>query len=151
MQHSVFSITKSPHKQFHKLYHIIPLSSTLTKKEYNEISKHILLIGILMDRIRHLLNIDEIHKRGINGQNITVAVLDSGSYPHTDIKENIIYFKDFVSDRKILMMIIPMVHIFAELSEEEALLIKNIKESHHTVTCCQLKSLTNQVMAEVNL
>lgn len=53
-----------------------------------------------MDRIRHLLNIDEIHKRGINGQNITVAVLDSGSYPHTDIKENIIYFKDFVSGRK---------------------------------------------------
>lgn len=77
-----------------------------------------------MDRIRHLLNINEIHKRGINGQNITVAVLDSGSYPHTDIKENIIYFKDFVSGRKILMMIIPMVHIFAELSEEEALLIK---------------------------
>ena len=53
-----------------------------------------------MDRIRHLLNIDEIHKRGITGKNITVAVLDSGSSPHTDLKENIIYFKDFVSDKK---------------------------------------------------
>lgn len=104
-----------------------------------------------MDRIRHLLNIDEIHKRGINGQNITVAVLDSGSYPHTDIKENIIYFKDFVSGRKNTYDDNSHGTHICGIIGGRGIVNKNIKESHHTVTCCQLKSLTNQVMAEVNL
>ncbi len=52
-----------------------------------------------MDRVRKLLNIDLIHRRGYTGKNVGVAVLDTGIVPHMDIRENIAVFKDFVNYR----------------------------------------------------
>lgn len=41
-----------------------------------------------------------IHKKGITGKNVTVAVLDSGLAPHPDIDSNrILRFQDFIHNR----------------------------------------------------
>lgn len=52
-----------------------------------------------MNRIRKLLNIDRIHKNGITGAGVNVAVLDTGMYMHNDLRENLIEFRDFVNKR----------------------------------------------------
>ena len=49
-----------------------------------------------MNHIRKLFQIDYLHRQNISGQNITVAILDTGAYPHKDYNNHIIYFKDFV-------------------------------------------------------
>ena len=50
-----------------------------------------------MNKIRAFFNINFLHEKGITGRGITVAILDSGAYPHTDYKNNIIDFKDFIN------------------------------------------------------
>lgn len=47
-----------------------------------------------MDRIRQLLNTDYAYKRGYTGRNVTVAVMDTGLYPHKDVKQRILNFYD---------------------------------------------------------
>lgn len=41
-----------------------------------------------------------LHERGINGEGVTVAVVDSGVAPHTDFGDRIKAFKDFGSRRR---------------------------------------------------
>ena len=38
--------------------------------------------NILLKASRKILKIDKIHKKGITGKGITVAVIDTGCYPH---------------------------------------------------------------------
>lgn len=52
-----------------------------------------------MYKIRSFFNIDILHKKGILGDGVTVAVLDSGAYPHTDFKNRIIEFRDYINHR----------------------------------------------------
>lgn len=40
-----------------------------------------------------------LHKSGLTGKGVTIAVLDTGIYPHPDIKSRLIGFKDFVNKR----------------------------------------------------
>lgn len=53
-----------------------------------------------MDRIRKKLNIDDIHRVGITGKNIGIAIIDTGMSAHFDLKDSIICFKDYVNNRK---------------------------------------------------
>lgn len=52
-----------------------------------------------MNKIRDLLYIDQIHRRNIRGRGINVAVVDTGIYPHNDLRKSIIYFHDFVNKK----------------------------------------------------
>lgn len=52
-----------------------------------------------MNRARLSVNVENIHRRGILGQGIGVAVLDTGNYPHPDYRDRICYFRDFVGGR----------------------------------------------------
>ena len=61
--------------------------------------KQIVLYGTFMNNIRRLFHIDSIHKKGISGNNISVAVMDTGAYPHADFGDRIISFKDCMSSR----------------------------------------------------
>lgn len=46
---------------------------------------------------------NRLHKKGITGKNITVAVMDSGLSPHPDISsDRILAFKDFISNKHYL-------------------------------------------------
>lgn len=56
-----------------------------------------------MKNVRRLLEIDDIHKAGIRGRNIGVAILDTGIYQHKDFIKpvsRIVAFKDFVNGRE---------------------------------------------------
>lgn len=52
-----------------------------------------------MNRARLSVNVENVHRRGILGQGIGVAVLDTGVYPHPDYKDRICCFRDFVGGR----------------------------------------------------
>lgn len=54
-----------------------------------------------MDRVRNLLCIDEIYKKGITGRGVGVAILDTGISNHLDLMDNIECFVDFVGNSKI--------------------------------------------------
>lgn len=53
--------------------------------------------GYFMNRIRKLFKIDHLHRQNITGKNITVAILDTGAYPHKDFDSHIICFRDYIS------------------------------------------------------
>lgn len=47
-----------------------------------------------------LPGIERVHEQGFTGRGITVAVIDSGLYPHPDFKERIKDWVDFTTERK---------------------------------------------------
>lgn len=47
-----------------------------------------------------LPGLDKVHQQGFTGQGVTVAVIDSGLYPHPDFKDRIKDWVDFTTDRK---------------------------------------------------
>lgn len=57
-------------------------------------------LSILMNKSKHLVGVDKLHKNGVLGTGVTVAVIDTGCFAHVDflIKRNRIFcFKDFVN------------------------------------------------------
>ncbi len=52
-----------------------------------------------IDVIKDVLKTDEVWKMGITGKGVTVAVIDTGIYPHPDVKDRIIEFIDFVNNK----------------------------------------------------
>ena len=52
-----------------------------------------------MERVRRLIHADIAHGEGYFGKNSTVAILDTGMAGHTDFRNRVIDFKDFVNDR----------------------------------------------------
>lgn len=55
---------------------------------------------ILMDRVRQIINAEAAYKRGHFGENIGVAVLDTGIFPHADFGQRIAFFKDYIGGRQ---------------------------------------------------
>ncbi|MFN4220487.1 MAG: S8 family peptidase [bacterium] len=52
-----------------------------------------------IDVVKEVLKADEVWKQGITGKGVTVAVIDTGIYPHPDVKNRIIEFVDFVNNK----------------------------------------------------
>lgn len=52
-----------------------------------------------MNKIRNLLGIDKIHRQGIAGAGINIAILDTGMYRHSDLNGSFLEFHDFVNGR----------------------------------------------------
>ena len=48
-----------------------------------------------MDRVKRIIHCDRAYKMGLNGKNITVAVMDTGIAPHIDFDQRILHFEDF--------------------------------------------------------
>lgn len=53
-----------------------------------------------MDRIKEILNTPYVHRRGYTGKGITVAIMDTGLFLHSDIKERVLDFYDVVGNRE---------------------------------------------------
>lgn len=60
---------------------------------------------------------DEVFRNGtaLTGEGITVAVIDTGIYPHEDLEGRIRDFVDLVKQKQSLMMITGMVLIALEM------------------------------------
>ena len=52
-----------------------------------------------MNNIRKKFHLDTLHSSQILGTGVTVAVLDSGLYPHRDFTGRIIHYKDFINNK----------------------------------------------------
>jgi serine protease AprX len=51
-----------------------------------------------MHRVRKLIHIDVAKDKGLSGKGIGVGVLDSGVFPHNDLKDRIVLYKDFTKE-----------------------------------------------------
>ena len=54
----------------------------------------------LMDRVRQIISAETAYRRGYFGENIGVAVLDTGIFSHVDFGRRIVFFQDYVSGRR---------------------------------------------------
>lgn len=52
-----------------------------------------------MNRVKKLIHTDYAYKSGLSGQNVTVAVMDTGIVKHPDFGERIIAFRDFCNGK----------------------------------------------------
>lgn len=52
-----------------------------------------------MERVRKMIHADYAYKIGLSGKNVTIAVMDTGIVPHSDLKDRIIFFRDFCQKR----------------------------------------------------
>ena len=53
-----------------------------------------------MNRVKSIIHLDYAHKLGLNGENVTVAVMDTGIARHPDFGNRIVDFKDFCNQRR---------------------------------------------------
>lgn len=56
-------------------------------------------VGAQMDAAAPTLGAPELWKRGIDGQGVTVAVIDTGIAPHPDLRDRIVAFADMVNGK----------------------------------------------------
>ena len=57
-------------------------------------------VKALLDNATSSVGSRAAHARGITGRGVTVAVIDTGIYPHPDVYNQIIGFKDFINNRR---------------------------------------------------
>lgn len=60
-------------------------------------------VSMQVNVAKEIIGVESLYKENIYGQNISVAVIDTGIYPHIDFlcpKNKIICFKDFVNNKK---------------------------------------------------
>ena len=56
-------------------------------------------MGETMDRVKKMIHTDYAYRSGLSGQNVTVAVMDTGIVAHPDFEDRIIYFHEFCYGR----------------------------------------------------
>lgn len=58
------------------------------------------MAGKTMERVKQLVQAERVYGQGYSGKNVRIAVLDTGTFLHRDIRGSVVYFKDFVGSRK---------------------------------------------------
>ncbi|SDN11387.1 serine protease AprX [Fictibacillus solisalsi] len=57
-------------------------------------------VKALLDKASSSIHADVLNQSGVTGKDITIAIVDTGIYPHSDIKDRIIGFQDFVNQKR---------------------------------------------------
>jgi len=57
-------------------------------------------VGIKLDTTVPTLGVDKLWAKGFDGKGVGIAIIDTGIYPHPDLKDRIVAFKDFVNGQK---------------------------------------------------
>lgn len=55
-----------------------------------------------MERVKKLIHMDYAYKMGLTGENVTVAIMDTGIVPHPDFDSRILFFKDCIHQKQAL-------------------------------------------------
>lgn len=55
-----------------------------------------------MERVKKIIHLDYAYKIGLTGENVTVAVMDTGIAAHPDFESRILVFKDCINKKKAL-------------------------------------------------
>lgn len=55
-----------------------------------------------MERVKKIIHMDYAYKIGLTGENVTVAVMDTGIVPHLDFDSRILVFKDCINQKNML-------------------------------------------------
>ncbi|KAB7705993.1 S8 family serine peptidase [Bacillus aerolatus] len=58
-------------------------------------------VTALLDIATPSIHSDQLKQSGLTGKDVTIAVIDTGIYPHNDLKGRIIGFKDFVKSETV--------------------------------------------------
>lgn len=53
-----------------------------------------------MDKVKKLVNANWVYKAGYSGRNVCIALLDTGVAEHIELQNRIVFFKDYVNNRK---------------------------------------------------
>ncbi|SFQ95839.1 S8 family peptidase [Desulfoscipio geothermicus] len=87
------------------------VAAELNSQQVEQVVKHPSVVRVWYDReVRALLNVASPtvgasdlwqlpNGRGITGDGVSIAVIDTGIYPHEDLQGRIKYFKDFVQNK----------------------------------------------------
>lgn len=69
-------------------------------------------LTVTLDLARHLstLEMQKVWEKGYTGKGVGIAILDSGIFPHDDLKDRIAVFKDFTSNGKDVEPFDPLGH-----------------------------------------
>lgn len=54
-----------------------------------------------MERILKYIHAAHAYRRGVYGRNVGIAVMDTGIFPHQDLKNRIVFFRDYVNGRSL--------------------------------------------------
>ncbi|MGC4378476.1 S8 family peptidase [Fictibacillus sp. Mic-4] len=57
-------------------------------------------ISLLLDNASASIKAPAVNESGITGKDVTIAIVDTGIYPHEDLKDRIVAFKDFVNNKQ---------------------------------------------------
>jgi serine protease AprX len=57
-------------------------------------------VGIKLDTAVPTLGVDKLWEKGFEGKGVGIAIIDTGIYPHPDLKDRIVAFKDYVNGYK---------------------------------------------------
>ncbi|MGY0693482.1 S8 family peptidase [Virgibacillus sp. FSP13] len=76
-----------------KIEHLLENCNHIKKVYYDR------KITTLLDVASPTINSDQLKKSGYTGKDVTIAVVDTGIYPHNDLEGRIIGFKDFVQNK----------------------------------------------------
>lgn len=53
-----------------------------------------------MDRVKKIVNANMVYQMGYTGKNIRIALLDTGVYMRKEVRDNVLFFKDYINGKK---------------------------------------------------
>ncbi|RYG73020.1 peptidase S8 [Lentibacillus lipolyticus] len=107
-EYGLNDVTKTKHRGLKEFPSISSCSAKLSVKDIEKLADkcshinkiyHDRKVTALLDTATPAINAVQLHESGLTGKNVTVAVVDTGIYPHEDIKGRISGFKDFVNNK----------------------------------------------------
>lgn len=53
-----------------------------------------------MEHVKRIVHAESVYKRGYTGKGIRIALLDTGVFPHSELENRIVFFRDYINHRK---------------------------------------------------
>jgi len=77
----------------------------LSNYQWVEYVSSVQTASVFLHKSRQDLDINDLHRMGLQGQKVCIAIIDTGCYPHLDFvggHNRVKFFKDFIRDKKVM-------------------------------------------------